>query len=329
MYALAQQLKMNPKVIAVKGLIDPILQEISEKKEKIRLEASTTNLATIVETLKTATVFSDFLIIKQQLIDIKRERSQTLLPDKAFDTLLKETTQIIEEKIKEYQTEHQEDIKQQLEENFIELKNELSNIDYLPHINTILKHPLRIETEQLINYLSEEEKKTMKDHLTNLKKQRQNELKALAQNESKAKQQQQQEKVLSIQNAINDIKDIILSINDEDTLEQIEKTDTLVLQTKADIEELPGAKAQELSIKLEQLFKERALSIKFSKEESKGSLKTLDQYGIPKTLYFVPEIKRQVKRDIYGKPLGDGKYKLQFRSSVGNVIEPNINKRVL
>jgi hypothetical protein len=55
----------------------------------------------------------------------------------------------------------------------------------------------------------------------------------------------------------------------------------------------------------------------------------LDQYGIPKSLYFVPEIQKKVKREVFGKPLNDGKYKLQFRSSVGNIIEPSINKKIL
>jgi hypothetical protein len=328
-YALAQQLKMNPKVMAVKGLIDPILTTISEKREKIRLETISHNLANIVETLKTATEFSDFLALKQQLTDIRKERSQTLLPDKEFDMLLKETIQTNDEKIKEYQTSHQEDIQNQLEENLKEIQNELSNIDYLPHINTILKHPLRIETEQLINYLPEEEKKAMKDKLANLRKYRMNQLQTLSKAETDHQKKEQEQKLFDTQNALKEITMLVQSINDEDTLEQLEKSDSQVLAVREAIDELPANKAQELSIKLDQIFKERALSIKFSTEGTKESFKTLDQYGIPKALYFVPEIEKKVKRNIYGKPLADGTYRLQFRSSAGNIIEPNVNKRIL
>jgi hypothetical protein len=294
------------------------------------LETISQSLQHIVEHLPTASDFSDFLTIKQQLAEIKKERSQILVADKAFDVLLKETMQSIEEKIKEYQTTHQEEIMQMVEENLKTIQKALADIDHLPHINEIIRHPVREQTKKLLTYLPDEEKNKLEEKLQQIKKQRQNVLKALAHNEFKDQQQAQAKKLLELENSLKEIKDVILSINEEETLEQVEKSDPLVLATKQELETLPATqKVQELSLKLEQMFKERALSIKFSKEENTTSFKTLDQYGIPKALYFVPEIEKKVKRDIYAKPLPDEKYRLQFHSSAGNIIEPNLNKKIL
>ncbi|MDR0860141.1 MAG: hypothetical protein LBO09_04060 [Candidatus Peribacteria bacterium] len=328
-YALAQQLKTNPKVIAVKGLIDPILQQISEKREKIRLETISQSLQEIVAELPTLSDFSDMIIIKNKLTHIKKERSQIIVVDKDFDALIKETLTTVEEKITEYQSSHQAEIHKNIEVNIELIEEYMKNIDYLVQITSVYNTELRKQTKELLTYLPEEDKKTLDDKLVNLVKQRQTELKSLAQQEVKGQQEKQQKTIEKILNQINDIKDIVLSITEEDTLDQMEKSDPLVREVKQGIEELPAQKAQELSIKLDQIFKERSLSIKFSKEETKGSFKNLDQYGIPKSLYFVPEIQKKVKWEIYGKPTKDNKYKLQFRSSAGNIIEPDINKKIL
>ena len=69
--------------------------------------------------------------------------------------------------------------------------------------------------------------------------------------------------------------------------------------------------------------------IQVGKESTKWSFKSLDQYGIPKSLYFVPEVIKRVKRDISAKPTRDWRYRLQFLSSAWNIIEPSINKKIL
>ncbi|MEI7478446.1 MAG: hypothetical protein WCJ81_08495 [bacterium] len=58
-------------------------------------------------------------------------------------------------------------------------------------------------------------------------------------------------------------------------------------------------------------------------------MKSLDQYGLPKSLYYVPDLVKHVKWDVSAKPTKDGKFKIQFISSAGNVLEPSINKKIL
>jgi uncharacterized NAD(P)/FAD-binding protein YdhS len=246
------------------------LQQISEKREKIRLKTISQTLQEIVAELPHLSDFSDMILLKNKLSTIKKERSQIIIADKDLDTLIKETLKTIKEKITEYQSAHQEEIQKHIEENIALIQDYMQNIDYMVQITSVYSTELRKQTKEFLNYLPETQQKTLDDTLTNIVKKRQNELRALAQKEAKGQQEQQQKQIAKIQNQINEIKTIVASINEEDTLEQIEKNDPLVAQTRNDIDSLPPQKAQELSIKLDQVFKERLLSIKFAKEETKG-----------------------------------------------------------
>ena len=79
-------------------------------------------------------------------------------------------------------------------------------------------------------------------------------------------QKKAEETISTIKTNLTSLKGILDSINDEDTLTTMETSDPLVLNIKQDIETLAANKAQELTQKLEQIFKERLLSIQFSKE---------------------------------------------------------------
>lgn len=49
----------------------------------------------------------------------------------------------------------------------------------------------------------------------------------------------------------------------------MERNDPLVLNIRAGIEEISSNKSQELIVQLEQIFKERLLTVKYSKETTK------------------------------------------------------------
>jgi hypothetical protein len=57
-------------------------------------------------------------------------------------------------------------------------------------------------------------------------------------------------------------------------------------------------------------------------------VKSLDKYGIPNSLYFVPEIHKKVTRELKGKRVAD-KIKIYFETNTGTKIEPDINKKIL
>jgi len=54
----------------------------------------------------------------------------------------------------------------------------------------------------------------------------------------------------------------------------------------------------------------------------------LDKYGIPNSLYFVPEIHKKVRWELMGKQVGD-KIKIYFKTNTGTKIEPDITKKIL
>ena len=328
-YALAKQLNTHPQVKAVNGIIDPILQEISQKKEKIQLQEMFTSLKEIEKNLKNMSDFSDIITTKKRLEKIKKERSQILFNDQELDQLIKENLELVNQKISEYQKEHLGEVLNTIKKNANEIEKYMQNIDYILQITSIYNTDIWKDTKDMLKYLPEEEQMTIHKSLDEIVRKRQRALQTTINQEKKSELQQQETIIENIKININEIKTIIQNVNQEETLENIEKSDPLVTQTRKQISQLAPQKAQELENTLQQLFRERALSIKFSEQDDGKKVWALDQYGIPKSLYFVPEVHKKVTRDIYGLPLPNGNFQLQFRSSAGNIIEPDVNKKIL
>lgn len=327
---IAQQFKKNGNIMAIKGLVDPIFSAISTKRDQIKLKDIWEKLVEITEDIKnTDDDFTTILSIKAKLTDLKQTRSQILWVNKETDTLLRESLQLINEKIQEYQNNHKENIFDEISENCKHISEYMEGIDYLPQITSIYSTDLWKNTEQMLSYLSEEDRKLQKKKMSDIVQSRQIYLNNQSRNANQESQRKEEETITNIRTNLTSLKGILDSINDEDTLTTMETSDPLVFNIKQEIETLSASKAQELHQKLEQIFKERLLSIQFSKESGGTSIKTLDQYGIPKSLYFVPDIIQKVKRDISAKQTKDGLFKLQFVSSAGNVIEPSMNKKIL
>ncbi len=328
-YQLAQQLKNNPQIIAVKGLIDPIITAISTKRDNIRLVAIGTQLQAIAEDIAETSDFAWLVAIKQQLSACKQTRSQILATNKELDVLLRETIAVIDTKIQEYQAEHHEELNQDIQANCDLIREYMEGIDYLPQLTSIYSTDLWKSTETMLTYTDETQRDQWKKKMSSLVSARQHQLANEQQLVKKSHQHEQEKIIEQIRANFVILKGIIESIQDESTLKTMELSDPLVLDIKQHIDTLPSNKSDELTQRLEQLFKERQLSIQFSKETTWSSFKTLDQYGIPKSLYFVPDINKKVVRDIAWKPLNNSQYKLQFVSSTGSIIEPSINKKML
>ncbi|MEI6118098.1 MAG: hypothetical protein WCP92_02315 [bacterium] len=58
-------------------------------------------------------------------------------------------------------------------------------------------------------------------------------------------------------------------IYEEDALKDMEKNDPLVMNIRSALEEISSNKSQELVVQLENAFKERMLSVKYSKDTTK------------------------------------------------------------
>ncbi len=180
----------------------------------------------------------------------------------------------------------------------------------------------------MIGYLDEAGKKDNKDAMKTLVKNRQNQLSKWLVDIQKKNQAEEQVKIDEIKDQIGQIKQIISVIYEEDALKDMEKNDPLVMNIRSALEEISSNKSQELVVQLENAFKERMLSVKYSKDTTKKWIKSLDAYGIPNSLYFVPEIHKKVRWELMGKQVGD-KIKIYFETNTGTKIEPDINKKIL
>jgi MoxR-like ATPase len=328
-YHIAWQLKKNPHVMAVKWLVDPIIEAITKKRDTIRLADMGIQLREISTNIENIKDFSWLIWAKATLQSLRQQRWQIIHVDKEVDALLKETLDIIESKIKEYQEEHKENIIKDIEKSHTLIKEYMDWIDFLPQITSIYSTDLRKNTEDTLQYLDAEGRKAWKKKLNDLVQARQHILSRNIKEWEKSKLQSQEETINEIKSHINNLKSIIESINDEDALKSMEVSDPLVVSLREQIGSLPVNKSTELEQRLDKVFKERLLSIQFTKESAGKSIKSLDQYGIPKSLYFVPDIIKKTDREVIGKPTKDGMFKVQFISSNGNIIEPNINKKIL
>lgn len=328
-YHIALQLKKNPHVMSVKWLVDPIISTITSKRDSIRLQDIAKQLWEISTDLASVHDFTSMISLKNKLTTIKQTRSQILAVDKDTDILLKETLHLINQKIEEYQTEHLETITQDIDANCKHISAYMEGIDYLPQVTSIYGTDLWKQTEVMLTYLDDTHRKSYKKKMSDIVLARQHALSKQQKTLERSWLQQQEEIILYIKNKFTQLKGILESISDEHTLKTMEMSDPLVLEIKDTISWLPSNKRQELTQRLEQIFKERMLSIQFTAESNVSSIKSLDQYGIPKWLYFVPDITQKINRDISGKRTKDDHFKLQFTSSTGNTIEPSINKKIL
>jgi AAA domain (dynein-related subfamily) len=328
-YSIASQLKKNPHIMAVKGLIDPIITAIMQKRDKIRLADIDKELKQIVEDLAKTEDFSNLLQIKSQLQGFKTIRSQILTVDKDFDILFKDTLQAIDSKIQEYQNEHKEELGNDIEKNLVQITEYMNGIDYLPQITSIYVTDLRKQTEFMIWYLENDDRKIFKKKMQDIVTSRQQELTKQFKAWEKSEQQAQEETINEIKNNLTSLKWILDTISDEDTLKSIETWDPLVLSIRSQMNQISESKSYELSHQLDQMFKERLLNIQYSKESTVSWIKSLDQYWVPKSLYFVPDLIKKVSWTISWKKLNNWNIKLQFISSAGNIIEPSINKKIL
>lgn len=328
-YQLAQKLKHNPQIIAVKWLIDPIITDITQKKDKIYLEDIGHQIQDIAKDITDVDDFGSLIQVQKKLKKIQNTRSQIFITNKEIDTLIKETMTVVTEKLQQHKQEHAEKITQDIEKNCDRIAKYMKDIDYITQITSIYSTDLWKDTEDMLQYLDDENRKKYKKKMSEIVQKRQTQLSQEQKNTEKSTLQKQEETINEIKSKLTQLKTITESINDESALITMEQSDPLVGDIKKELEWLPHNKSQELEQRLEQIFKERILSIQFTKEWATTSIKSLDQYGIPKSLYFVPDVIKKIKRDIVGKPTKEGKFKLIFQSSAGNEIEPSINKKIL
>ena len=268
--SIVEAIKRTPEIAAVHGLLDPIESAVFKKYNQAKLDELYIRLDNLANSLGAGEDFNNLLYIQSSLKEIQKDRAQIAnIAPTAKDKEIKELTQIVNDKITEYRDSHQEDIQEKIDINLNTIKEYLEGLDYMPQLTSVYNTDVWKHTENMIGYLDEEGKKKNKDAMKSLVKTRQNQLGKSLVDIQKRNQAEEQVKVDEIRNQIGQVKEIIAVIYEEDALKDMEKNDPLVLNIRSAIAAIDSNKSQELIVQLENAFKERILSVKYSKDTTK------------------------------------------------------------
>ncbi len=268
--SIVDAIKRTPEIAAVHGLLDPIESTIFKKYNQAKLDELYVRLDNLANSLGAGDDFNTLIYIQSSLKEIQKDRAQVAnIAPTAKDKEIKELAQIVHDKIKDYRESHQEDIQEKIDINLDAIKEYLDGIDYLNQMTSIYTTEVRKNTENMIGYLDEEGKKKNKDAMKALVKTRQNQLSKAIIDIQKKNQTEEQVKIDDIKEQMGQIKQIISMIYDEDAIKDMEKNDPLVLNIRSAIEDISSNKSQELFVQFENMFKERLLTVKYSKDTTK------------------------------------------------------------
>ncbi len=329
MISLINKLKENPQVMAVPWVMDPIVSAISKRKEQLWFEENTNQLNIIKSDLETNLGFKDMIRFKEELKKIKIGRTQMMSLNQTFDDLFASVAKTIDDQISSYKENNRKQLQEEIKDSLKQITSYMENILYMSNITSVYNTDLWNNMLAMLDALPDELKKQTYEDMQQIIENRQKHLNKDIENEKKLSKQQEKDKILELKKQIKQVKQVIATIDTEEQLKQIQDTDPLVKNIEKGIQELWSTLNQDLEASLHNIFVERILEVRCLKEDGKLWFGKLDQYGIPKSLYFVPDTHKNVRWNISGKELWNWKVKLQFISSVGNIIEPNINKKII
>ena len=268
--SILEAIKRTPEIAAVHGLLDPIESTVFKKYNQAKLDELYVRLDNLASSLGAGEDFNNLIYIQSSLREIQKDRAQiSNVAPTTKDKEIKELTQLVDQKISEYRESHQEDIQEKIDINLNTIKEYLENIDFMSQITSVYNLEVWKTTENMITYLDEEGRKKNKEAMKGMVKARQNQLGKSLIDVQKKNQAKEQLKVDEIKDQIGQIKQIISMIYEEDAIKDMEKNDPLVLAIKTAIEDISSNKSQELIIQLESAFKERLLTVKYSKDTTK------------------------------------------------------------
>lgn len=268
--SIIEAIKRTPEIAAVHGLLDPIESTVFKKYNQEKLDELYERLDNLASSLGAGDDFNNLVYIQSSLREIQKDRSQiSNIAPTSKDKEIKELAQMVDKKIAEYRESHQDEIQEKIDANMDAIKEYLDTIDYLHQITTVYNLDTWKTTEAMIGYLDDEGKKRNKETMKSLVKTRQNQLNKSVADIQKKSQLEEQMKIDEIRDQIGQIKQIISMIYEEDAIKDMEKNDPLVINIKEAIKEITSNKTQELAIQLEAIFKERVLTVKYSKDTTK------------------------------------------------------------
>lgn len=317
---VVNKIKMDPKINSVKWIMDPIETLVSKKRSEIKLQKIWNEMKDIADNLWMTDDLITLVGIQSKLEELKKKRGQIIVWPGEKDKELKDIIKLTKEKIQEYRDGHQEETTQAIEWNVKQIESFLSSIEYLTQITSVYKTDLWIDTKKLIELLWDEQKELFEKKLDEVVRMRQKELSEDSNKRREKEKQKIEKKVEEVKNDIVQLESILQSIEDEESLDIIKKSDPLVNKILEAIHELPDNKGQELSVQLDNIFQQRIFRIKLEKYESKWVIKSLDEYGVDTMLYYNESEVRNTHREVEWNRDARGKVKLQISIEDGKYV---------
>ena len=312
-----QQIARNPTVAQVTGVLTPIEKIIHEKRSSLLIEDFARELAQIRANLALVSDFSAFISLQGALADMKQRRSQISSVNSTLDDGIRTLTREISDRIKEYQAHHQDQIAADIDANLGKIGYYLDNIDYMTWLTSVYNLDVWENTELQITYLPVNTQDIYRAKMHNLVKTRQWVLQKMLDSEKVSEEARIKRKTHEIEGLISQIEDIIWSIDNEKSLSDIERTDTLVTRIRTECELLQPSQKDRLLLTLDGVFRDRTRDIRLANFDKKWVSHTLDEYGLDTGLYYSERGHKNISYTIWGKRTSSGTIRLELRISNG------------
>lgn len=310
-------IKTNRKLNTVHDLLKQVERKINSKKNEIILESIYSELWDIGAELSwgmgTDTDIITLFTIKDKLKSIQKKRSKIQLWVVEKDKELKQLLEIVDQKIVEYQESHKDEIEQEIEDNLAQIEEILSTIDNPIDISSVLESSIYKMTKSMIQKLDANLQTRYNKRLSDLRWNRLKQIKDLSRQEKEKEHQIIENKKREIETNMEQIKAILEELDDVSTVEQYEQNDVMVNEVRNQLEEIPSADAQKLSLKLQNIFKDRIFALRLGEEETKWVVQNLDSYGIDTALYYIEDGSEQIDWEIDWKEMKNGKIRLSLK----------------
>ncbi len=322
------QIKKHPDLINVPETINEVESEINKKYFSMllkKLKSDTKKLGDDLKNLESEenpeNILTDLINFKERLDEIEKIRWQIPNTDSNLDNEISSIKKEIERNISEIRSKNLDDIKKSLEEYFEKIQDYLSLINYLPQITSVYNKEEYIEAIKIIEILDEDERKTQTRNIEDIIASHIARIEKVKKSEKSEKQRQIEEKISEINTWISNIKRIIASIDNIESLKELQNSDPLVLKIKNYIETIPKEYREEMTISLDNAFKKREQEIRINEFHNKTRSVSIDEYGIDVSLYFSNIWQKSIWFKLEWSRTPEGNIKLALHYDDGTVFD--------
>lgn len=311
------QISRNPTIAQVSGILTPIERDIREKRWNILVESLTAELEQIRVNLGMMSDFSALIALQHELRDMRQRRSQVPTVSPALDEGIRELTRLLDEKVSEYQKDHEDEIYASVDASLSEIEGYLSSIDYMTGLTSVYTYDAWESAESQIAYLSPVKQDEYRDRMHILVKSRQGELQKLSDTEKSSEATKLKKKLSEIEGFIAQVENIVWAVENEKSLSDMEHTDPLVLRIRDECELLQPSEKDRLLLLLGGTFRDRARDIRLARLDTKWATQTLDEYGLDTGLYYSERGYQSISYTVWGKRTPSGMIRLELRLENG------------